>query len=277
MIWVILACVAVACISLLLIARWRGYVYVGRTAAGLTTVHDDTHVMGERIRVLDVMGSYQSATYLDERWADPVFAYHRLFDHAFDEWPSLTPPTSCAVLGGGGYAIPKHLIVHHPYLKTVDVVEIDPAIERIARRFFFLDRIERSSKADGAGRLRLHTGDARAWLEACGQRFDIIINDCFFGVRPEGTLMTDDAARLIRDHLAPEGRYLTNVVSSLEGSEAAPLYAVLEALTSQFAYVGVYPCGADEPQLPNNNVVVATNANHPFEGAWVWPVPERTC
>lgn len=261
-----------SCAAALLWARQHGYVYVGRTAAGWTTVHDDVRVMGERIRVLHVSGTYQSATFLDERWADPVFPYHILFDHAFDAWPSPDGPTSAAVLGGGGYAVPKHLVAHHPELAHVDVVEIDPAIEGIARRYFFLDRL---AEAERTGRLRLHTGEASAWLAQATQRFDIIVNDCFFGLEPEGRLMGADAARLVHEHLTQGGRYLTNVVSPLEGPDARTIYGVIEALQGSFAHVWVYPCGADDPTSPENNVVIASDAWHAFEGAWEWPTPRE--
>ena len=260
------------CAAALLWARLHGYVYVGRTAAGWTTVHDDTHAIGERIRVLHVAGTYQSATFLDERWADPVFPYHALFDHAFDAWPTAEGPKSIVVLGGGGYAVPKHLVMHHPELDLIEVVEIDPAIERIARRHFFLDRL---AEAERTGRLRLHVGEARAWLKRADRRYDIIVNDCFFGLEPEGRLMSASAARLVHQRLTQSGRYLTNVVSALEGPDARTLYGVIEALQGAFAHVWVYPCGADDPTSPENNVVIASDAWHAFEGAWEWPSPQE--
>ena len=258
--------------ALRLWAHLHGYVWVGRTAAGWTCVHDDERAIGQRIRVLHVSDTYQSATFLDERWADPVFPYHVLFDHAFDAWPGSTGPKRVAVLGGGGYAVPKHLVMHHPELERVDVVEFDPAIERIARRHFFVDRL---ADAERSGRLCLHIGEARAWLAQSPQRYDVIINDCFLGIEPEGRLMGADAARLFHDRLTQGGRYLTNVVSALEGPDARTLYEVIEALQGSFAHVWVYPCGADDPTSPENNVVIASDVWHAFEGAWEWPSPRE--
>lgn len=267
----VLLILAVVCCA---IAAWlhaKGIVYLGRTAAGWTSVHDDRHTLGERIRVLEVAGTYQSATYLDERWADPVFPYHRLFDHLFDRWPRADGPRSVAVLGGGGYAIPKHLVAHHSQIARIDVVELDVAIERLAHRFFFLDRLEREYGAQSNGRLHLYVDEARAWLEGCDEHFDVIINDCFFGIDPERGLMTADAAHLIHDHLTPEGLYLTNIVSALEGPASQTMYAVIMALKCAFEHVWVYPCNAEHPQSPDNNVVIATDASCSFPEAWLWP------
>lgn len=254
-----------------LIRAW-GIVFVGKTMAGLTIVHDDRRVMRERIRVLEVAGTYQSATYLDDRWAEPVFEYHRLFDHAFDPWAAtMASPRSAAVLGGGGYALPKHLVAHHSELANIDVVEIDPVIERIARRHFFLDRLEQTYHAESTGRLKLYVDDAFEWLESCDRRFDIIINDCFLALTPEFSLLVHDGAELMRDHLNENGVYLANVVSAISGPDAATLYVTAEALRAYFSHVWIYSCGLSDPFTSDNNIVIATDAPHAFVGAWEWP------
>lgn len=263
----VLITVAGICVYL----RLHGYVYVGRTQAGWTVVRDDTRVMGERIRVLVVGGTYQSATYLDRRWANPVFAYHALFDHMCDAWPSGDGPRNVAVLGGGGYAIPKHLIAHHPEVTHLDVVEIDPAIERIARKHFFLDDLETLYGAETSGRLRLHLGDALSWLAAERRTYDAIINDCFSALDPEETLMTEQAARILSDHLTPQGIYLTNVVAALEGPNSYTLYATISAISQAFEYVWVYPCSPNNSLACDNNIVIAAHRPCNFVGAWEWP------
>ena len=266
---------AAGIVVLIIAAQSSGVVYVGKTRSGLTVVHDDHHITGERIRVLNVAGTYQSATYLDDRWCDPVFPYHLLFDHLFEPFAGTEAPSSIAVLGGGGYAYPKHLIAHHPKVKRVDVVEIDPGIERIARKFFFLDRLEETYGTKTSKRLRLHVDDAGAWLRRQHRKFDVIINDCFSALEPEAAFMSPEGAWLVADHLSSNGVYLTNVVSALEGEYASPLYATVDALSRFFAHVWVYPCSGDEPSLRDNNVVVATNSNHQFAGAWEWPAPKE--
>ena len=57
---------------------------VARTRNGLARVkrvHDEG---GDEIRVLVQGGVYQSASYVGERWAEPVFAYYRAFDDVFE-------------------------------------------------------------------------------------------------------------------------------------------------------------------------------------------------
>ena len=56
---------------------------VARTRNGLARVkrvHDEG---GDEVRVLVQGGVYQSASYVGERWAEPVFTYYRSFDDEF--------------------------------------------------------------------------------------------------------------------------------------------------------------------------------------------------
>jgi spermidine synthase len=78
---------------------------------------------------------------------------------------------------------------------------------------------------------------------------------------PASGLATVEATRAIAARLAPVGIYLSNVVSALEGRRSQPLRDVCATLATTFAHVCVIPCSPDDPDLEDNNVVVATNAN----------------
>ena len=157
--------------------------------------------------------------------------------------------------------------------RTVRFINLasNPAIERIARRHFFLDELETRFGAESSGRLCLHVNDALTWLESSDQTFDAIINDCFSALNPEEGLATAGAARTLEQHLVPGGLYLTNVVSSLEGPESFMLYTTIEALSTVFSHVWVYPCNPDHPRYCDNNVVITSNVVYDFPGAWEWP------
>jgi hypothetical protein len=87
--------------------------------------------------------------------------------------------------------------------------------------------------------------------------------------------MRAEGASLIADHLTAKGVYLTNVVSALECEHAMPLYATIDALTTRFEHIWVYPCGEDDPTLRDNNVIVATNSTRQLSGAWEWPTAKE--
>lgn len=229
------------------------------------TIEDDN---GEPMRVLNVGGMYQSATYLDEHYADPPFVYHALYDHMFEAEPQ---PTSVLMIGGGGYAYPKHLVAHHPQT-SIDVVEIDPKITALAQRYFFLDRLIEEYDTEENGRLGLIEGDGRKVLDALsadvtGKRYDAILNDSFHGKEPVLSLATVEAARAIKACLNPEGVYLSNVVASLEGEDARFLRRVTATLRQVFAHVYVIPCEDESLAEKDNAMVVATDGDHVFTGA----------
>lgn len=103
-----------------------------RTGAGLALVRTRRAADGSRIRVLSLGGVWQSATYLDGRRFDPVFAYQRAFDAAFDAEGEMRDRFGHGLrrvlaIGGGGFAWPKHAVARHPEVE-VEVAEIDPAV-----------------------------------------------------------------------------------------------------------------------------------------------------
>lgn len=267
---IVIAAALIAGLALLLrkYLREAGIYIMPRTKFGTAlvfTVEDDD---GEPMRVLNVGGMYQSATYLDERYADPPFAYHALYDHMFEAEPQ---PTSVLMIGGGGYAYPKHLVAHHPQA-NIDVVEIDPKITALAQRYFFLDRLIEEYDTEENGRLGLIEGDGREVLDAlaadmAGKRYDAILNDSFHGKEPVLSLATVEAARTIKACLNPGGVYLSNVVASLEGEDARFLRRVTATLRQVFAHVYVIPCEEESLAEKDNAMVVATDGDHAFTGA----------
>ena len=128
-------------------------------------------------------------------------------------------------LGGGGYTWPKHVVAHHPESR-IDVVELDPTVTAVAGRYFFLDRCIEEFETEATGRLGLVCDDALHYLETyAGAPYDAIANDLFSGKNPVESLMTEDAARLVRSRLADGGLYVVNVITALTGAAAAPLRA----------------------------------------------------
>lgn len=169
---------------------------------------------GERVRVLSQGGVYQSASYVGARRSEPVFAYIEAFDAVFAAEGALCAATGHGVervlaLGGGGFSWPKHALTSHLGF-SMDVVETDPVVVAAARRWFFLDELERRV----GGRLHVIETDGRAFLEERAARiagleadmtltagakpdalrYDAIVNDNFIGGEPVRALVTVEAA-----------------------------------------------------------------------------------
>lgn len=220
---------------------------------------------GSRVRVLEVGGVYQSATYLDERWAEPVFEYYRAFDAVFEVAPEAQ---RVLMIGGGGYAWPKHVLEERPGVE-LSVVELEPAITEAAKRWFFLER----AIVEHPGRLELIEGDGRAYLERCASeaasaaagaagespRWDAIVIDAFAGKEPVRSLATLEAARLARSCLAPRGVLAANVVSTGAGSDVSFLRDMVATWREVFANVAVMATEDDPFALEDNYLLMASD------------------
>ena len=255
--------------------RHEAGIFERRVASGKVRVMPVAGDDGEPVRVLQMDGTYQSATYMDDRYAELVFAYTKLYDLAFEALPS---PRRLLMIGGGGYSWPKHFLASRPDDGArLDVVEVDPQITSIARELFYLDRTIEEFDPDGA-RLRLVCDDGRAYLERLADRlamgdereypYDVICNDSFSGSgEPVATLTSVEAAWVTRACLTEDGVYLSNVVSSRTGEHAEPLRRVAAALAPAFSHLWVVPCSKDAQACDNNMVIATNSAHHRFSGA----------
>ena len=96
----------------------------------------------------------------------------------------------------------------------------------------------------------------------------MIANDCFGALLPTRSLATLEGARIAKGRLAQDGIYVANVVSALEGERSRLLRDVTRTLREVFSHVYVIPCSTDEPDVEDNNVVVASDAPLAPEGAF---------
>ena len=230
----------------------RGIEATRRGLLGLTMVFETPDQDGTPVRVLNVNGVFQSASYVsDELWSELVCVYHR---QMVDQINELGPVRTVLVIGGGGYSLPKFLITHSKRLR-VCVVEIDPTMTELARTRFFLDRVEQHAE----GRLELVCADGWQWLRQTDRRFDVIVNDAFSAGKPLQGFMRPEGARLVRQHLSPQGVYLANLRYPLEGRGARRMHDIERAYAEEFGTVRIIAENPDEPRRLGDNVLVATN------------------
>ena len=274
-------------------ARRRLDAHPIRTMSGPAVIY----IAADNVRVLRSGGVFQSATYLDGHRFEPVFEYYRGFDAMFASGTPLASTfghrmTGVLMLGGGGFAYPKHVLTSRSRI-ALDVVEIDPAVVGAARRWFFLDELESclaAPESSRGNRLRTFVADGRSFIEDDGDlfelslpgtdypngsverargsaRYDAIINDCFSGREPVRSLATLEAAQAVRRRLVPGGVYLANVVSRASGADLSFLRDVAATLSLAFAHVHIIPCADGEFGGEDNYLVVATDSDVEFPDA----------
>lgn len=246
---------ALACGAAAAVCRvWRARPHVVRTMSGVALVYTTRDASGGRVRVLRTGGVYQSATHLGARRMEPVFEYYRAFGRLFDLRPTAR---QLLAIGGGGFAFPKLVAAEHPGVRT-DVVEIDPAVVRIARRWFYLDDAVALARA-GSGDLQVICDDGRRFLEREPGPYDAVVLDAFVGETPVRSLATVEALRLVRRALAPGGLLLMNVVSCADGTDVSFLRSVVATALVAFDHVKVVPATDDSHAAEDNYLLVASD------------------
>lgn len=259
-----------------------------RAKWGPAFIHNAKTSDGRAVRLLRVGKSVQSATYLDEdSYAEPVFDYILAFDMVFD---SGLPVRDILMVGGGGCAWPKHVVATRPDVH-IDVLEADPEIIGVARRYFFLDKLDADCDLSGSGRLNLicadgaaylaslakkvsthaRTGHARSWLYGNEpRRYDAIVLDAFKAGEMDSALAGPAVICEAHDCLNEGGVLAANVVAAIEGPGSESLHAYARALKTAFQHVYIVPlasCPFDEGcegsaasiEEPDNVIVVATD------------------
>ena len=91
---------------------------------------------------------------------------------------------------------------------SVDVVEINPAVVPVARKYFDLD----------PRAFTLFIADGRQYLNSCRERYDAVILDAFNGDTTPSHLMTREAFTAVRHVLKPDGVLVMNSFSDLDPS-----------------------------------------------------------
>ncbi len=120
--------------------------------------------------------------------------------------PSLLhrSPRHVAILGNAGGTIARALGRYYPHA-DVDAVEIDPAVTRVAYRYFGLGDNPRVS---------VHDADARPFLRSTDRRWDLIVVDAYHQPYVPFYLATREFFRLVRERLAPGGIVVLNVAAT---------------------------------------------------------------
>jgi spermidine synthase len=154
---------------------------------------------------------------------DLVFAYsrfYRLFRH-------IVPSAKHALMiGGAAYTYPRDFLRTVPD-GTMDVVEIDPGMTEIARKYFGL--------ADDPQLSIIHE-DARTYLNRNTEKYDVIFGDAFNAASSVPfQLTTIEAVQKEHDALNNGGAVIVNLISAIEGEQGK--FARAEYAT----YVAVFP------------------------------------
>lgn len=136
---------------------------------------------------------------------DLVFGYTRFYD-LFRHF--VPDPTKTLMLGGCAYTYPRHFIHQYPNA-TMDVVEIDPGMTEVARKYFDLkDDLQ----------LSIYHEDARIYMNENRKKYDVIFVDAFNSASSiPFQLTTEEFVRKEYDALSFGGVIMVNMISAING------------------------------------------------------------
>lgn len=234
-------------------AQAESVLYEGDTAYGHYSVVDMTY-QGRPARVL-FSGSRiaaQSGVARDNR-PELLFDYNQRFLELIE----IAEVRKLLLIGGGAYTLPMALLKQFPHV-TIDVVEIDPGLDDIARRFFGLT-------ADA--RLRILHTSGRDYLNTATAVYDLILVDAFTHTAIPRSLITLQATEHMHRLLSPHGIVAANIIAAPYGPTAEILRHQCAAYKKVFKNAEAFPAGHDTPSsIPQNLLVLAQkNGGEPLQ------------
>ncbi len=112
-------------------------------------------------------------------------------------------PKRVLIVGLGGGTIPSLLRKHYPKL-TIDVVDIDPDVVAVAKKYF-------GFREDAA--MHAHVADGRQFIEESRDPYDIIMLDAYGAESIPYHLATQEFLTAVRRAVSPKGVVVANIWS----------------------------------------------------------------
>jgi len=180
---------------------------------------------------------------------DPLYIeyeYIRIYEE-FVRWQAKKRKSfKVFFIGGGGYTFPRFIEKKYPEAE-IDVVEIDPEITRVVRKYL---GISEKSK------IRSHNEDGRWFVMNSKERgsYDFIFGDAFNDLSIPYHLTTKEFAMQLKALMKPDGLLLANVIDSFKKGAFMPSYirtleevfgkghVHLILLSSDYDHIGISTC-----------------------------------
>jgi spermidine synthase len=199
--------------------------------------------------------------------------YYRLFRHIVPD------AKSALMIGGAAYTYPRDFFRDVP-TGTMDVVEIDPGMTEIARKYFGLQ---------DDPRLTIIHEDARTFLNENSEKYDVIFGDAFNAASSiPFQLTTIEAVQKEYDALNDGGAIIVNLISAIEGDGGK--FARAEYTTYLAVFSQVYLFAVQNPgggaDVQNVMLVAVKTEQEPtwttddaelqdyFSHRWITPIPQ---
>lgn len=180
---------------------------------------------------------------------DPFRGHFEYTEYFHMAWLWNAQLTNVLMIGLGAGTSQRAFEHYYPGV-TVETVEIDPMVVRVARDYF---------KFTESARQKVHEADGRVFLRRSTARYDSIILDAYvtsrYGSSIPPHLVTKEFFELVRDHVSTNGVVAYNVIGTVNGWHSGLVGAVYRTLKTVFPQVYLFPA-----RTSLNTVLVATRS-----------------
>lgn len=189
------------------------------------------------VKMMGINNENNSSMFLDsDELVNEYTKYYHLAKHFNPNFKKTL------MLGGAGYSYPKDFLHKYPEA-TIDVVEIDPKVTELAKKYF---RLEESP------RLTIYHEDGRVFLNKTQEKYDAIFGDAFNSLHSlPYQLTTKEAVQKKYNILNDDGVVILNIISAIEGEKGKFLRAEYATYKSLFPQVYLFPVSSSG----NGNIV----------------------
>ena len=187
----------------------------------------ESYENGKKVKRLSIDNSHSSVMYVNNDGL--FFLYTKYFDLSKHFNPTFK---KVVMIWGAAYSYPKHLLEKYKSA-TIDVVEIDPKLTYLAKKYF--------NHKDNS-RMRIFHEDARIFVNKKREKYDVLIIDAFkskYAIPYH--LTTKEAIQKYYDILSDDWVVLINIISSIEGEKWEFLRAEYATYKSIFPQVYLFP------------------------------------
>lgn len=225
--------------------------YAGESHYGKYKVIDTVY-NGRPARVL--YGSQRSPQSGVAKDDDPELLFS--YNQRFLELLLSTQPKRVLVIGGGAFMLPIAAFHRLPKL-TLDVVEIDPLLVKLAQDFFELPKSKR---------LNVYTTDGVEFIKNTKKKYDFIIIDAFSGYTIPPHLFTKETLEIYKKLLTKKGSVAINFIAEYKAKKKSLTHELIGGFNEVFNKVMLYQADHDYPVADDQNrILVASETNDHFE------------
>ena len=161
-------------------------------------------------------------------------------------------PKHVLVLGGGAYSVPKAILKNLPNT-SVDVVEIEPSLYELAKKYF---RLPANSK------IKNYIIDGRRFLKDSNKPYDLIFSDVyysFFSVPIH--FSTQEFFLLAKKRLSGNGVFIANFIGDLRKNKTSLIFSLIKTFRSVFPNSYFFALDSPNSKQAQNIIFVGMKGN----------------